>query len=158
MKSSPNQSGQRPGGRGPGLCGFTGRAVITGADPDPSCTPAGIPSSGSDGEWCWGGAKQPGRTPTLVVTLPGRLPLRFAARAWGGLLFHAPPRSSWVSRPQPGPYGEGKGFAWARNKNRGACGATTNSQGKTNSPGAKGPRAQEPRREPGGRRQQGRTP
>jgi hypothetical protein len=27
---------------------------ITGAGLDPSCTPAGIPSSGSDGEGCWG--------------------------------------------------------------------------------------------------------
>ena len=29
--------------------------VITGAGLDPSCTPAGIPSNGSDGEGCWGG-------------------------------------------------------------------------------------------------------
>ena len=89
-----------------------------------------------------GGAKQPGRTPTLVVSLPGRLPLRLAARAWRGLLFHATPRSSWVSRPQPGPYGEGKGFAWARNKNRGDCGATTNSQqpGQNQQPKGKGPK------------------
>jgi hypothetical protein len=28
--------------------------VITGAGLDPSCTPAGIPPSGSDGEGCWG--------------------------------------------------------------------------------------------------------
>jgi hypothetical protein len=28
---------------------------ITGAGLDPSCTPAGIPSNGSDGEGCWGG-------------------------------------------------------------------------------------------------------
>jgi len=27
---------------------------ITGAGLDPSCTPVGIPSSGSDGEGCWG--------------------------------------------------------------------------------------------------------
>ena len=27
---------------------------ITGAGLDPSCTPAGIPSNGSDGEGCWG--------------------------------------------------------------------------------------------------------
>ena len=30
-------------------------STITGAGLDPSCTPAGIPSSGSDGEGCWGG-------------------------------------------------------------------------------------------------------
>jgi hypothetical protein len=50
--------------------------------------------------------------------------------------------------------------------NRGAYGAfanspaaqQANSQGKSNSQRAKGKRAQEPRREPGGRRQQGRTP
>ena len=28
--------------------------MITGAGLDPSCTPAGIPPSGSDGEGCWG--------------------------------------------------------------------------------------------------------
>jgi hypothetical protein len=80
---------------------------ITGAglDPrvcDPSGTPAGIPSNGSDGEGCWG-EKLPGRTPTLVLTLSGWLLFRKAARALCGLLIHEPPRSGWATRPQPQP-------------------------------------------------------
>jgi hypothetical protein len=45
-------------GRGAVGRGCADRAAgppITGAGLDPSCTPAGIPSSGSDGEGCWGG-------------------------------------------------------------------------------------------------------
>ena len=36
-----------------GMPGFQ-ESPITGAGLDPSCTPAGIPSNGSDGEGCWG--------------------------------------------------------------------------------------------------------
>ena len=46
-----------------------------------------------------GGEKQPGRTPTLVLTLSGWLLFRKAARALCGLLIHEPPRSSWATRP-----------------------------------------------------------
>jgi hypothetical protein len=56
--------GLRPWGSGPGLCGFTGGPVITGAGLDPSCAPAGIPSSSSDGEGCWG--RGTARTQTVV--------------------------------------------------------------------------------------------
>ena len=50
-----------------------------------------------------GGEKQPGRTPTLVLSVSGWLLFRKAARAFCGLLIHEPPRSSWASRPPPQP-------------------------------------------------------
>jgi hypothetical protein len=53
---------------------------------------AGIPANGPDGEGRWG-EKQPGRTAT-VVSLPGWLLIRKAARALGGSLIHEPPRGS----------------------------------------------------------------
>ena len=56
-----------------------------------------------------GGEKQPGRTPTLVLTVSGWLLFRKAARQLCGLLIHEPPRSSWATRPplQPRPAAEG---------------------------------------------------
>jgi hypothetical protein len=46
-----------------------------------------------------GGEKQPGRTPTVVLSVSGWLLFRRAARALCGLLIHEPPRSSWATRP-----------------------------------------------------------
>ena len=123
-----------------------------------------------------GGEKQPERTPTLVLTLSGWLLFRKAARALCGLLIHEPPRSSWATRPHPQPMHPSEGHGWSEMKNHSrrlrrhpgaANGQQANSQGKTKqqlaarlprSGRAKGPRAQEPRREPGGERQPGRTP
>jgi len=114
-----------------------------------------------------GGEKQPGRTPTLVLSVSGWLLFRKAARALCGLLIHEPPRSSWATRPPPQPMRASEGDGWRDNKNHSrrlrrhpaaANSQGSNSQGKTNSPRAKGPRAQEPRREPGGEKQPGRTP
>jgi hypothetical protein len=106
-------------GRGAVGRGCADRAAgppITGAGLDPSCTPAGIPSNGSDGEGCWG-EKQPGRTPTLVLTLSGWLLFRKAARALCGLLIHEPPRSSWATRLPPQPMRAPEGDGWRDIKN-----------------------------------------
>ena len=114
-----------------------------------------------------GGEKQPGRTPTLVLTLSGWLLFRKAARALCGLLIHEPPRSSWATRPplQLRCAAEGDGWSEMKNHSRrqrrhppATNSQQTNSQGKAKQPRAKGPRAQEPRREPGGEKQPGRTP
>jgi hypothetical protein len=71
-----------------------------------------------------GGEKQPGRTPTLVLTLSGWLLFRKAARALCGLLIHEPPRSSWATRPPPQPMRAPEGDGWSDIKIiRGACGA-----------------------------------
>ncbi len=127
---------------------------ITGAglDPwvcDPSCAPDGITSNGSDGEGCWG-RRQPGRTPTLVLTLSGWLLFRKAARALCGLLIHEPPRSSWTTRPQPQVRRSCSWSSWSVMKNNlrrlRRPPATTNSpkansQGLKNSQRAKGLRA-----------------
>jgi hypothetical protein len=115
-----------------------------------------------------GGEKQPGRTPTLVLSVSGWLLFRKAARALCGLLIHEPPRSSWATRPplQLRCAAEGEWVERDEEMIRGACGAIPEqptaseptARAKPNSRRAKGTRAQEPRREPGGEKQPGRTP
>ena len=63
-----------------------------------------------------GGEKQPGRTPTLVLTLSGWLLFRKAARALCGLLIHEPPRSSWATRPPLQPRSAAEGDGWSEMK------------------------------------------
>jgi len=64
-----------------------------------------------------GGEKQPGRTPTLVLSVSGWLLFRKAARALCGLLIHEPPRSSWATRPPPQPMPASEGDGWRDIKN-----------------------------------------
>ncbi len=142
-----------------------------GLDPrvcDPSCTPVGIPSSGSDGEGCWGRETAGtdahiGIEVVRVVAVPvgAARQMRFFEPGTAAQQLNDPPSSPNQA--------QGRGKEGCRNRKFEAptapgppakqpTSSTANSQGQTNSPRAKGPRAQEPRREPGGRRQQGRTP
>jgi len=167
MKGPPDQPGLAAWGSGRHLCGFSGGPVITGAglDPrvcDPSCTPAGIPSSGSGGEGCWGG--ETARADADVCVVEVRLVAVPHRRA--GVV------GSVVPRPAAQQLGDPPSFRTLSTAQRTRLGPqqktrrlrrhpqqrTANSQGKTNSPRAKRPRAQEPRREPGGEGQHGRRP
>ena len=131
-----------------------------------------------------GGEGQHGRRSMLVLSLSGLLLFRMAARALCGLLNQDPPRSSWATRPH---VHYGWWWSWGRRMGGKGLGVEPkkfkapsapppitkqpncslakqpiapqpNSQGKTNSPRAKGKRAQAPRREPGGAGQYGRRP
>jgi hypothetical protein len=114
-ESPPGIPGLGPWGSGPGLCGSCGRWLGAGLASGDRRSPERVWTLGSvtllvlpleslptaltvKGA---GGEKQPGRTPTLVLTLSGWLLFRKAARALCGLLIHEPPRSSWTTRPQP---------------------------------------------------------
>ncbi len=103
MKAPPDQPGHQAWGSGRHLCGFTGMPVITGAGLDPSCTPAGIPSSGSHGEGCWGGGTA--RTQTVVGVVVVRVvDPRAAAQQRGD-----PPSSPLSSRARWQATGKGIG-------------------------------------------------
>ena len=161
-KGPPDQPGLAAWGSGRHLCGSTGGPVITGAGLDPSCAPAGIPSSGSDGEGCWGGETaradaDVGGVVVRVVAVPHR-------RA--GVV------GSVVPRPAGQQLGDPPSFRTLSTAQRTCLGPhqksrrlrrqlqLTNSQqpGQSQQPRAKGKRAQGPRREPGGEGQHGRRP
>ena len=140
---------------------------ITGAGLDPSCTPAGIPSNGSDGEGCWGG-ETAGTDANVGVDI-----VRVVAVPEGGagvvrIVDPRAPAQQLGDPPSIAPEGRSRGGWVERNEKliRGAYGAIPEqppaseptARAKPNSPRAKGPSAQEPRREPGGEKQPGRTP
>jgi hypothetical protein len=153
---------------------------ITGAglDPrvcDPSGTPAGIPSNGSDGEGCWGGEAagtdaNGGVVSVRVVAVPeggaGVVRIvdpRAAAQQLGdppSTATYARIRGGWVERQQ-------KSFEAPAAPSRSSQQPASQQPGQNQtalaarlprSGRAKGPRAQGPRREPGGEKQPGRTP
>jgi hypothetical protein len=101
---------------------------ITGAGLDPSCAPAGIPSSGSDGEGCWGRETagtdaHSGIEVVRVVAVPhGRAGVvRIVDPGAAAQQLNDPPSSATQA--------QGRDREAYRNKKiSGACGATANSR------------------------------
>jgi hypothetical protein len=100
------------GAVGRGCADRAARPPITGAglDPrvcDPSCTPAGIPSNGSDGEGCWGG-ETAGTDANVGVDIVRVVAVPEGGAAAGRPALKAHPRGDVGTRPAQKPRGENR--------------------------------------------------